>query len=181
MTRFIFIHGNGGTTWESPWALWLERKIKELGFETVFRTMPDPELARAKYWLPHLQDVLKAGTDDVLIGYSSGAVAAMRYTQTHPVLGSILISPCYTDLDDATEKQSGYFDDKWLWNDIKKNQKKMAVVWGDDDPFIPQSEFAYIVLHLGADRIKVPMGKHFQHRQDFAEVLNYIKKTYVKR
>ncbi|RYX79200.1 retinoblastoma-binding protein 9 [bacterium] len=179
--RFIFIHGNGGTDWRYAWAVWLKRKIEELGFETIFETMPDPEKARASKWLPYLKDTLQVNEEDVLIGYSSGAVAAMRYAESNQIRGSILISPSYTDLGDPLEKHSGYFNDKWLWNDIKKNQKKIVMVWGDDDPYIPQSEFAYIVLHLGADRIKIPMGEHFQHKQDFAEILNYIKKTYVPK
>ena len=176
--RFIYIHGNGGDDWRSAWAEWLKREIEKLGFETVFETMPDPVAARAKYWLPYMKNELKIGEDDVIIGYSSGAVAAMRYAETTKIKGSILISPSYTDLGDETEKASGYFDEKWLWNDIKANQKKMAVVWGDNDPYIPQSEFAYIVLHLGAERIKVPMGKHFQTKQDFMDILKYIKKAY---
>jgi hypothetical protein len=31
------------------------------------------------------------------IGYSSGAVAAMRYVENHTIYGSILIGACYTD------------------------------------------------------------------------------------
>ena len=179
--RFIFIHGNGGDDWKSAWAVWLKNEIDKLGFETVFETMPDPEKARAEYWLPHMKDVLQIGTDDVIIGYSSGAVAAMRYGEQHDIRGSILISPSYTDLGDELEKESGYFDEPWDWRVIKSHQKKMLVVWGDDDPYIPQREFAYIVLQLGADKIKIPMGRHFQEKQDFMEILQYIKKTYVPK
>ena len=180
-TRFIFIHGNGGNDWKSAWAVWLKSEIEKLGFETVFETMPDAEKARGEYWLPHMQGELKIGIDDVIIGYSSGAVAAMRYTETHDVRGSILISPSHTDLGEELEKESGYFDEPWNWKAIKSHQKKLLVVWGDDDPYIPQREFAYIVLQLGADKIKIPMGRHFQEKQDFAEIIQYIKKTYVPK
>ena len=157
----------------------LQKKLDARGYETVFRTMPDPDLARAEYWLPYLQDELKAGSDDVLIGYSSGAVAAMRYAENHKLRGSILISPCYTDLGDDKEKLSGYFDEAWNWSAIKSNQKKIALVYGDDDPFIPQSEFAYIAVHLGPDKLKLPGAKHFHDRQDMPEVLRYIESTYA--
>ncbi len=176
--RFIFIHGNGATTWENPWTLWLQKKLDARGYTTAFQTMPDPDLARAEYWLPYLQDTLQAGVNDVLIGWSSGAVAAMRYAESHKLLGSILISPSYTDLDDVNEKQSGYFDEPWNWKAIKSNQKKIALVFGDDDPYIPQSEFAYIAVHLGPDKLKLPGAKHFQERQDMPEVLRYIERAY---
>ena len=179
--RFIFIHGNGGNDWKTAWAVWLKREIEKLGFETVFETMPDPEKARAEFWLPHMKDVLKIGADDVIIGYSSGAVAAMRYAEVNEIRGSILVSPYHTDTGSEIERQSGYFDEKWDWKAIKSHQKKMLIVWGDDDPYIPQHEFAYIVLQLGADKIKVPMGQHFLEKQDFMDILKYIQKTYVPK
>ena len=179
--RFIYIHGNGGSDWKSPWAVWLQQRIEKLGFETVFETMPDPEKARSKYWLPYMKDMLKIGSDDVIIGYSSGAVAALRYGEQYDIRGSILVSPSYTDLGDHLEMGSGYFDEPWNWKEIKSHQKKMLVVWGDNDPYIPQHEFAYIVLQLGADKIKIPMGRHFQEKQDFMEILKYIEKTYTPK
>lgn len=57
--------------------------------------MPDSVIARSNYWLPFLEEHVKAGENDVLIDWSSGAVAAMRYAETHTIKGSILISPCY--------------------------------------------------------------------------------------
>jgi predicted alpha/beta hydrolase family esterase len=161
-----------------PWAVWLKQKLDSRGYATQFETMPDPELARRDIWLPYLENETKAGAGDVLIGWSSGAVAAMRYAETHKILGSILISPSYTDLGDVGEKQSGYFDDPWKWNAIKTNQKKIALVFGDNDPFIPQSEFAYIAVHLGPDKLKIPGAGHFMDRQDLPEVLRYIESTY---
>ncbi len=161
-----------------PWAVWLKQKLDSRGYATHFETMPDPELARRDIWLPYLANDVKVGPTDVIIGWSSGAVAAMRYAETHKILGSILISPCYTDLGDSSEKQSGYYDDPWKWNAIKTNQKKIALVFGDNDPFIPQSEFAYIAVHIGPDKLKIPGAGHFMDRQDLPEVLRYIESTY---
>jgi predicted alpha/beta hydrolase family esterase len=135
--RFIFIHGNDTRHWSFGWASWLKAELENLGFETFFETMPDSIIARSKYWLPFLKDYVKAGSNDVLIGMSTGAVAAMRYAESNQILGSVLISPSYTDLDDEFEKQGGYFDEPWNWDNIKSHQNKIALVWGDDDPYIP--------------------------------------------
>lgn len=176
--RFVFVHGNHTTDWRAPWAVWLKDKLDTRGYATYFQTMPDPTLARSRIWLPYLQDEVKVGPNDVLIGWSSGAVAAMRYAETHKIMGSILISPCYTDLGDEDEKQSGYYDDPWQWATIKSNQKKIALMYGDDDPYISQAEFAYIAVHLGPDKLKLPGAQHFQNRQDVPELLRYIETTY---
>jgi predicted alpha/beta hydrolase family esterase len=176
--RFVYVHGNDSTSWQSPWAVWLKQKLDSRGYNTWFETMPDPKIAHSDIWLPYLQDTAKVGPNDVIVGWSSGAVAAMRYAETHKILGSILLSPCYTDLGDDVERQSGYYDKPWQWAAIKANQKKIALVFGDDDPYISQSEFAYIAVHLGPTKLKIPGVGHFQTRQDFPELLRYIEAAY---
>lgn len=176
--RVIFIHGNSTEHWSYGWAAWLKAELDKLGYETFFETMPDSIIARAEYWLPFLKDYVKAGENDVLVGWSSGAVAAMRYAEDNKVKGSVLISPCYTDLDDEMEKQSGYYDKPWQWEKIKNNQDKIGLIWGDDDPYIPQAEFDFIAGQLSLTRIKIHEGKHFIERTEFPELLKYIEETY---
>lgn len=179
--RFIFVHGNESTHWSFAWAPWLKSELEALGFETFFETMPDSIIARSEYWLPFLKEHVKAGQSDVIIGWSSGAVAAMRYAENNQILGSILVSPCYTDLGDEFERQSGYYDAPWQWNKIVANQSKIALINGDDDPYIPQEEFEFIAAQLNAERIKIHGGKHFIERSEFPELLSYIKQNYIQR
>lgn len=177
--RFIFVHGNQSTHWSFAWAPWLKAELEDLGFETFFETMPDSIIARSDYWLPFLREHVKAGPNDVIIGWSSGAVAAMRYAENNQILGSILVSPCYTDLDDELEKQSGYYDTPWRWDAIKNNQTKLALISGDDDPYIPQSEFEFISTQLNSEHIKIHNGGHFIERNEFPELIEYIKQNYI--
>ena len=140
--------------------------------------MPDSIIARAEYWLPFLKNHVKAGGHDVIVGWSSGAVAAMRYAEANKIKGSVLVSPCYTDLGDDLEKQSGYYDKPWQWDQIKANQEKVALFWGDDDPYIPQEEFDYIAEKLQPDCFRIPGAKHFIEYQEFPQLLKYIKENY---
>lgn len=177
--RIIFIHGNDTMRWDnSPWNAWLKVELDNAGFTTVFETFPDSIMAREEYWLPFLKDYLRAGENDVLVGWSSGAVAAMRYAENEKIKGSVLIGCNYTDLGDEMEVASGYFDTPWEWEKIKVNQGKIALVYGDDDPYIPQEEFTYIVEKLSPEIIKVAGGKHFIGDKDFPQVLDYILKIY---
>lgn len=176
--RFVYVHGNQSTHWSFAWATWLKDELDKLGYETFFETMPDSIIARSEYWLPFLKDHVKVGENDVLVGWSSGAVAAMRYAEENKIHSSILISPSYTDLNDELEKQSGYFDTMWNWLSLRSHQQKTVLVYGDDDPFIPQKEFEYIAERLKDNVIKVSGGKHFIEQADFPEVLQYIKQSY---
>lgn len=176
--RIIFIHGNDSMHWSFGWAPWLKTELEKLGYETFFETMPDSIIARAKYWLPFLKNHVKAGKNDVLVGWSSGAVAALRYAEDNKIKGSVIISPCYTDLGDDLEKQSGYYDKPWQWDKIQSNQEKIALMWGDDDPYIPQEEFVHIAKHLQATEFKVAGARHFERYKEFPQLLEYIKQNY---
>jgi predicted alpha/beta hydrolase family esterase len=175
--RIVFVHGNSATHWSFGWAPWFKQEVEKQGFSTFFETMPDSVIARSQYWLPFLKDHVGVGERDILVGWSSGAVAVMRYAEANKIQGSVLISPCYTDLGDDMEKQSGYYDTPWQWDKIKANQGKIALFWGDDDPFIPQTEFEFIAEQLDPTRICVPGGGHFA-QDTFPQLLQYIQENY---
>lgn len=176
MRRLIFIYGT--THWSFAWGPWVKVELEKSGFETFFDTIPDSIIARAEYCLPFLKDKVKAGKKDVIIGWSTGATAAMRYAEDNKILGSILVAPSYTDLNSESEKQSGYFDHPWQWEKIKNNQEKIALIYGDDDPEIPQTDFEFIAKQLSPTVIKVHKAGHFIEHQDFPELLKYIKDNY---
>src|ERR1700688_2258129 len=113
--RIIFIHGNQSTHWSFAWTSWLKQELENQAFPTFFETFPDSIIARAKYWLPFLKEHVGAAETDVIVGWSSGAVATMRYAEENNIRGSILVAPCVSDLGDALERESGYFDKPWDW------------------------------------------------------------------
>lgn len=179
--RFVYVHGNGSTHWSFAWAPWLKGQLELLGYDTFFETMPDSILARRKYWLPFLRDHVGVGPTDVLIGWSSGAVAAMRYAESCHIAGSILVAPYVTDLGLESERTSGYFDEPWDWEAIKTRQDHIAVLSGDDDPYIPQTEFAEVADRLKATHLTVPAAGHFVDRLQLPELLEYVRQTYPAR
>jgi predicted alpha/beta hydrolase family esterase len=178
--RIIYIHGNQSSHWSFGWASWLKKELERLKFKTFFETFPDSVTARSKYWLPFLKNYIRAGENDVIVGWSSGAVAAMRYAETNKINGSVLIGPSYTDLGDNLEKESGYYAKPWKWKNIKNNQGKIALIYGDDDPYIPQKQFKFIASKLSPTEIKVPHGKHFIEYKKFPFLLDYLKENYLK-
>ena len=105
--KAILIHGNGGCTAADIWLPWLEREIRALGLDVINHTFPDNVKARATVWLPYLES-LDADEKTILVGHSSGAVAAMRYAETHQLLGSVLVSVCYTEDRKSTRLNSSH-------------------------------------------------------------------------
>ncbi len=61
---------------------------------------------------------------------------------------------------------------------MKVNQRHVALVHSDNDPFIPLVESTFIADRLDPTVILVPGGKHFVEKDSFSEILEYIVRTY---
>ncbi|MCE5293787.1 MAG: alpha/beta hydrolase [Chlamydiales bacterium] len=174
--KAIFIHGNGGSSPNDNWFPYLKVELEKLGVEVIAKQFPDAVLARSSYWLPFL-DSLQPDEHTFIVGHSSGAIAAMRYAETHKILGSALIGTYYTDLDIPAETQSGYFDAPWNWETIKKNQSWIIQFAGTNDPWIPIEE-ARMVRDKLATEYHESDGGHFGgdcNKTTFPELLEALK------
>ena len=177
--KVILVHGNGGSTAGDIWLPWLERELAALGLEVINRTFPDNVKARARFWLPFLEE-LGAGADTILIGHSSGAVAAMRYAETHQLAGSVLVGVCYTDLGDEGEAASGYYGTAWQWQRIRENQPWIGVFNSRDDPHIPIAEARHVAAQLRCSYFEFADRGHFVDAREFPEVVTYVRRQLLK-
>ena len=159
--KIIIMHGNGNCTPEDHWFPYLKTELEKLGLYVIARQFPDTKLALSSSWLPFLKDELKADDNSILIGHSSGAVAAMRFAEQNKILGSVLVGAMYTDLGMESERLSGYFDTPWNWEAIKSNQKWIIQFASTDDPWIPIEEPRFIHEKLNSEYYEFTNQGHF--------------------
>jgi len=173
--KAILIHGNGGCTAGDIWLPWVERELSAAGLDVINRTFPDNVKARASYWLPFLEEL---GADDqtILIGHSSGAMAAMRYAETHRLLGSVLVGVCHTHLGDAFEAASGYYDAPWQWDRIRNNQRWIGIYQSSDDPLIPVAEARFVAAQLKCSYFEHTDRGHFIDSREFPELVAFVRR-----
>lgn len=180
--KVIFIPGNDGGTTQHNWFPYLKEELEKLGFEVIAATFPDPIFAREQYWLPFLKE-LGANERTILIGHSSGAVAAMRFAENNKILGSVLVGACYTDLNDQMEKESGYYNRPWNWKAIKANQKWIIQYASADDPYIPIQEARHIHEHLDTEYYACTDQGHFgdpeRPKRVFPEIVQALKEKLI--
>jgi pimeloyl-ACP methyl ester carboxylesterase len=174
LPKVILIHGNGGSSAGDIWLPWLERELTRLGLEVINRTFPDNVKARATYWLPFL-DELGADENTILIGHSSGAVAAMRYAETHRLAGSVLVGVCHTDLGDSGEAASGYYRAPWQWQLIRENQPWIGIFNSVDDPSIPIAEARFVAAQLRCKYFEFTNRGHFMDAE-LPDVLQFVRR-----
>jgi predicted alpha/beta hydrolase family esterase len=173
--KAILIHGNGGSTAGDIWLPWLERELRALGLAVVNRTFPDNVKARARFWLPFIAE-LGADENTILVGHSSGAVAAMRYAESHRILASVLVGVCHTDLGDSGEAASGYYSAPWQWQRIRENQDWIGIFNSTDDPHIPIREARFVAAQLRCSYFESTSRGHFVDTRDLPEVLEFVQR-----
>jgi len=178
MIKVILIPGNGGAMPQDNWFPYAERELSRLGLAVINQQFPDAVLARAEYWLPFIKE-LGADHNTILVGHSSGAIAALRFAQTNKILGSVLVSAYYTDLGMDSEKQSGYFDRPWNWPAIKNNQQWIIQFAATDDPFIPIEEPRLLHQNLRTEYYEYSDQNHFGYgdkpKLEFVELVSALK------
>ncbi len=177
--KAILIPGNGGGTPKDNWFPYLQQELPKFGIAVINKQFPDAVLARENFWLPFIKS-LGADENTILIGHSSGAIAALRFAESNKIFGSVLVGGYHTDLAMASEKQSHYFERPWNWPAIKNNQKWIIQFNSADDPFIPIEEARFVHQQLNTDYHEYQDQQHFGHgghpRTEFPELIDALKK-----
>ena len=179
--KVILIPGNGGGSPKDNWFPYLERELPKLGIKVINEQFPDAILAREEFWIPFLEQ-LSADENTILIGHSSGAIAAMRYAETHKILGSVLVGTYDSDLGDENEKKSGYFNRPWNWDAMRTNQQWIIQFASTDDPFIPIQHAHIVRDNLKTDYHEFHDQQHFGHgdapKLEFPELVKAVKSKF---
>ncbi len=179
MIRVILLHGNGGSTGSDNWQPYIKRELEKLGVVCLSPDLPDNVLARKDHWFPYFEKELKLSENDIVVGHSSGALAILKYAETHKLGGSVLVGVYYTDLGYEDERTSGYFDTSWDWESIKANQPWNVIFASADDPYIPIEEPLYIRDRVGSEYHQLEGEGHFggstNPKLEFSELLTCLK------
>lgn len=180
--KIIIIPGNGGSHIETDhWYAWVRDELKGRGYEVIAEDMPDPVAAHANIWLPHIEKELKADEKTIIIGHSSGGIAAMRYLETHRLFGAILIGVMQTDLGFEDERESGYYDLPWEWDKIKSHAGWIVQFSSTDDPYIRIAEPRLIHEKLNTEYHELSDRGHYMTDQNslnhtFPDLIDVIEK-----
>ena len=177
--KAMIIPGNGDTDISENWFPYVKSALEKLDITVIAKNMPDPELARKEYWLPFIEQQLAGDSNAILIGHSSGAVAILRYLEKHKAQGAVLVGVCYTDLGEESERKSGYFDEHWRWERIKKNATWIIQFASTDDPFIPIKEARYVQAKLNTEYHEYSNQGHMGadvNKLEFPELVEAVKK-----
>lgn len=181
----VILPGNGCTNvLRSNWYGWLHQTLNAAGIECVVENMVDPHRARRQLWIPFIHDVLRADENTILVGHSSGAQAALRYTEEYKVRGVVLVSATFTDLGDSGERASGYYplnnetENMYSFPAMRENCALWHQFHSNDDCFIPLAEAERIRNGLGLtdEQFSMLPGRSHFFDAPFPELVDVIKR-----
>jgi predicted alpha/beta hydrolase family esterase len=104
----------------------------------------------------------------------------LRYLEENKAEGIVLVGASHTDLNDKKEKISGYFDEPWNWEKIRKNVKWIIQFASTDDPYIPIDEARHINDKLNSEYYEFTNRGHFM-QAEFPELVEAISKKLNQR
>ena len=182
--RAIILPGNNNCDVTTQWYLHVKKELEKIGIEVVVENMPDADIARKEYWLPWIEEKAKGADKIILIGHSTGTVAILRYLESHHVEGAVLVAAFHTDLGDAKEKKSHYFDSPWQWEKIKQNVKWIIQFASTNDPVIPIEEARFVRDKLNPEYHEFNDQGHFSRdtagKVEFPELVEAVKRKLNK-
>ncbi len=135
MKNAIILHGYA-TKKDSFWFPWLKEKLEEKGFTVWLPQLPNTEKTDIKEQLPFVLENGHFDTETILIGHSAGVPLSLAVVENlkTPIKQAILVAGFIEDLDDG-EGPNNILQEKYDWENIKKNCKDFIFINSDNDPW----------------------------------------------
>lgn len=162
MKTFFIIHGIQGHA-GIHWQKWLKLELEKSGQKVIMPTLPNPDHPDRTEWLEFLKEKLRdINTNNlVFVTHSLGSVTAMDYIEQSPetILGFVSVSGFARDYE--MELNSYFLKEKHIdMNMIRKNARNISIIFGNDDPYVPQNELNYLSEKLKVEEIIIEKGGH---------------------
>ncbi len=182
MTKFLILHGTGGSP-ASNWFMWLKGILIGQGHSVWLPQLPGadkPDSKRYTEFLLSNKDFV-FDKDTVIIGHSSGAVAALHLLQNLPegttIKAAFLVSAFKNNLN--WPSLDDLFTEPLDFDGIKQHCENITFIHSIDDPYCPLEHAEYLAEQSDGDLLVFEGQGHFNTETDprykhFPELLEII-------
>ena len=166
--RALLLHGTNGNS-SSNWLPWLKAELESAGWEVWAPDLPHANEPNTKRYNQHLlAKNWVFDSDTVIIGHSSGTIAALGLLQALPAAAvikqCILIGSFKDDL--GWQNLGGLFAEPLDFDAIKKHCADFLLLHSDNDPYCPLKHAQYLAKKLQGTLQVEPGQKHFSEETD---------------
>ena len=164
MKNALILHGTNGYP-EENWYTWLKCKLIKEGWNVWLPQLPmseKPNIQRYNRFLLSKND-WSFNSKTIIIGHSSGAVAALGLLQALPK--DIIVDRCFligSFKDDlGWEELQDFFSIPLDYKKIKGKAKQFLFIHSDDDPYCPLDHTEFLSRKIGGTLVIKEGEKHF--------------------
>lgn len=169
--KYLIIHGIQGQA-GIHWQGWLSDNLSKNGHEVIMKSYPDADCPVREKWLETTKNFLSniLLQNLIIVTHSLGAVTAMDFIEglNGPIRGLVTIAGFYRDY--GAELNSYFLRSKDIdINRVRGNIKKSVVIFGDDDPYVPQEELKALAEGLQTESVIIHKGGHLNTDSGYKE------------
>jgi predicted alpha/beta hydrolase family esterase len=168
MKKALLLHGTSGSS-DSNWLPWLKAELENAGWEVWAPDLPNADEPNIKSYNKYLLSRKWVFDDEtIIIGHSSGAVAALGLLQVLPanttIKQCVLVGSFKDDL--GWTNLGGLFEEPFDFDGIKKHCSNFLLIHSDNDPYCPLEHAQYLAKELDGTLRLEPGQKHFSEETD---------------
>lgn len=166
----LVLHGVYGF---AGWQNWLSDQLTKKGYQVIMPNFPNPDHPDRMECLQLVKTLLQNidPANLTIIGHSLGVATACDFLETISIPIACLISVSGFGKNYGEEINDYFMKEKDLnYNIIIQNTKQRIVMYGDNDPYVPQDTLSEFAHDISADDIYiVENGGHLSTSAGFVE------------
>lgn len=162
MKNALILHGVEGFV-GNHWQQWLHDELVKKDYKVLMPTLPNAMKPDRVEWLKFVKGLV--GDVDfselVLIGHSLGVVTALDLIEGEVRKINCLVSVSGFAIDYGAELNSYFMKVREIdFEKVRELIGKAYVIYGDDDPYVPQNVLHDLARELGVEPVVVKKGGH---------------------
>lgn len=179
MKTVLILHGLQGYA-GIHWQQWLHDELLKRGYQVLMPELPKSDRPDRFEWLKTIKDIVGNidPSDLIIAGHSLGVVTALDYIETLSKPVALLVSVSGFSEDYGSEYNNYFMKVKNInLTKIKKLIVKSSVIYGDNDPYVPQKSLKLLADGLGVEPLIIQNGGHLNTDSwytSFPQVLDLI-------
>lgn len=162
------IQGHAGVHWQK----WLHDELGKKDFKVIMPTLPN-EMKPDRDECLRFVKKLVVGVDFSqlsMVGHSLGVVTALDFLEFLDEKVNKLISVSGFSKDYGAELNSYFLKEKSVdFTRVRENLRKVHVVYGDDDPYVPRGVLKKLANDLVTEPIVIKGGGHLNTDAGYTE------------
>lgn len=161
------IEGHAGVHWQG----WLKNELEKKNHTVYMPDLPESDHPKRFDWLHTVKDVTKdiPLSDLIIVGHSLGVVSALDFIeQAEHIIHALVSVSGFCDNYGSSLNDYFMIEKDIRFSEVHKHVSKSHVLFGDNDPYVPQETLSSLAQWLEVNPEIVKEGGHLNTDAGFS-------------